>query len=1325
VPEANYRHRRGPAAERRWAAARGPRSRAEAAIAIIARAIIMVAISGGSRPRPIPSQNGSRRMTHGSGVAFRGSRGAFWVLTILQAFGVPASLRAVVINEIHYNPPEGSNFEFIEILNDGPVDAVLDGWTISGGADFTFPEGTVLEAGGYLVIARDRAGLASRYGIPSEKVLGNFRGSLDNGGERLALQDAEETIIEEVRYDDSAPWDGGADGLGASLQRICVSFPATHPANWRGREGVAPTPLAANVEIGCPPPALPAPRVAINEIYYHPLRDMDAREEFIELRNNTAEAINLKGYSFTDGVTFEFEADAELPAGGFAVVCRDVEAFRAIYDGPNLFGNFTGQLANDGERITLVDAGGVFVDSVRYRDSGDWPVAPDGLGYSLEKVVPTAVSDDPASWREAIHGDAAAWKTVKVKGVATSSRMLVYLEGEGDTIIDGFQLVNLASPETNFIPNGGFDAGIDPWTANGNHADTTWVETGGPDGSGALRMVSTGAGSGATNGLSLEIAPELDRNPTLSYQLTFQYRTVTGTPQLTARLSGSTPSRGIYFRFGQGAARSPGRENAVLGSHLPPFIDRISRSPREPASQDTVWVTARVRGDRPIARTTLSYTVNFRDEAVLEMLDDGQHQDGRAGDGFYGAAVPPQAHNAIVLFTIRAEDDAGAAGVSPVEKDPTGAHGFYVNDLQPESKLPVYHLLVTHTSPNPVRSILGALQCGAYRDGSFAYRGDLYYNVGVRRRGQSVCSSTKPFLKVRFNRGREFRGRKKINLQSLWTDKALIRETLAWEAFGDVGMPTCSEFHVRLHANGRYYGLYAELEHPDQRFLERNNLNGDGNLYKAYASTEQQMPSYQAGYEKKTNENGDFTDLADFLNTMHRTPRADLVTFFSERTDEDRIIDYQLAQTLTNNSDYPHKNHYLYHNPDNDRWMSLTWDMDLTYGKIWDGNNSGVYHDRMHNPGNLPFYTTSVDSGLGNHLLDKFFSQAGTWYRRAYLVRLWNALQEKYTEAFHDERIAYFRELLMEEQAEDIAAWGRTPPSADDSRAPPQFEPNLERVREHVRLRRAFLINHVKTRYRTIPELPRMKITELMFNPSDRDEKLEFIELWNCSGRDIDVTGWSIEGIGFSFPDGATVADNEVVVVAKDLDAMRLAHGKGLRLFGPYEGNLDNNGEIIRLKDGGPEYPATVDFLRYGVGGGWPQEADGHGRSLELTAVAPDRDNDLPHYWRASLDSNGSPGKIEGITSALVSFRRGDVDADGRVNIGDAVAILFYLFRGFQAPGCVASADVNADGNLQLADAVYLLSAIFGRGAAIPPPGPSECLPLADAERCAVSNCEQ
>jgi hypothetical protein len=1238
----------------------------------------------------------------------------------------------VVINEIHYQPPEGGNLEFVELYNPTGSEVDAGGWAFIDGIRAQFPAGTVIPAGGFLVVARNPSALAQRFGLPLGALHAWIASALDNSGERLLLVDAAGREVDAVRYASAPPWDGGAAGFGASLQRICHDGHSSLPANWSGARGQPPTPLAPNHLVVCPPPPGPSPRVAINEIYYHPANDREELE-FIELTNTTAQTIDLGGYCFTQGVDFCFPAGTLLAPGGFLVVSRDQAAVRAAFGVSNTAGNYLGQLSNRGERLTLVDQFGELVDSVRYEDKGDWPPAADGLGFSLEKIVPGAPSDDPASWSDsgAIEREPqSGWQTVSTRGVATSSRLYIYIEAAGEMLIDDVSLVNVADPQVNLLAGGSFDAGIQGWTGVGNHSSSRWSRSAGGTifSESALHVIASGAGTGASNSVQADSTAPLDTSGNSTYELKLSYLPLSGSSNLVARLSVATPSRGVYFRLAAASAAvvTPGAANISLRNSLPPFVTRVGRLPQEPTSRDPVWITARVLG----AATEVRLLVDLpggRQELLLR--DDGASNDGAAGDGTYGIRLPPQPHGTAVTFRILARSSS-AERLFPSRSDPKPVYGFYVNDNQPDSDLPVYHLILPSANP---RQFVSSLDCNNYRPCSFAYRGDLHHEIGIRARGQSVCGATKRFLKLKFHRGHEldlgFHQVRTLNLQSLWTDKSLVRERLAWDLFGEMANPSCFHYYVRLHANGSYFGLYAGFEHPDERFVERNGLYPDGNLYKATASREERNGTY----EKKTNENGDFSDLRAFLNALHDAPAAQLVSFFRQNTDEDVIIDYQAAQVLINNSDYPHKNHYLFHDTQRGKWIPTAWDLDLTFGKLWDGTFGGVYNDLMHNPGITPWYTTSVrGGGTGNHLLDKFFSQAGTWYRRAYLVRLWSALQEKYVEAIFDEKIAELAELIYTEQLDDIATWGRTGATANDPTAPAAFEPNLERVRQHIRIRRGYLINYLRNTEQFTGH-DRLKITEVMYNPPGGAAD-QFLELWNNSGREIDISGWTIEGLGavspqgapleFRFPAQARAAAGEVLIVAKDPVAFRARYGQAARVFGPYPGEL-RNGQVLRVKDAGPGHPATVDYLRYEARAPWPLRANGFGHSLELIGVHPDLDNDLHYHWRSSIAPGGSPGIIHLPGEETLVFRRGNCNGDQVVDVSDAVFILLYLFAGGREPPCLAGCDVNASGNVGVDDAIALLQYLFHpSGFNIPAPHPGECLP-APEDACTRSNCVQ
>lgn len=69
-----------------------------------------------------------------------------------------------------------------------------------------------------------------------------------------------------------------------------------------------------------------------------------------------------------------------------------------------------------------------------------------------------------------------------------------------------------------------------------------------------------------------------------------------------------------------------------------------------------------------------------------------------------------------------------------------------------------------------------------------------------------------------------------------------------------------------------------------------------------------------------------------------------------------------------------------------------------------------------------------------------------------------------------------------------------------------------------------------------------------------------------------------------------------------------------------------------------------------------------------------------------------------------VNFLRGDANGDSEVNVGDAVYIINYVFKGGPAPDPLEAGDANCDGGCDVGDAVYLINYVF-KG------GPEPCCP--------------
>ncbi|MBN1417976.1 MAG: hypothetical protein JXP34_04325, partial [Planctomycetes bacterium] len=184
------------------------------------------------------------------------------------------------------------------------------------------------------------------------------------------------------------------------------------------------------------------------------------------------------------------------------------------------------------------------------------------------------------------------------------------------------------------------------------------------------------------------------------------------------------------------------------------------------------------------------------------------------------------------------------------------------------------------------------------------------------------------------------------------------------------------------------------------------------------------------------------------------------------------------------------------------------------------------------------------------------------------------------------------------------------------------------------------------------------------------------------------------------------VGEGEIFIVARNPGVFEALYGDRGRVFGPYTGRLDNDGEVLRVRDAGPGHPATVDFVHYETSGDWPPQARGLGYSLELTGVEPWRDNDPGENWRASILYGGSPGEIEGINfEPSELFVRGDANQDGVLDLSDPVRTLLHLFQG--APIlCEDAADADDSGTVEITDAIFGLAFLFRGGSAPPAPFP-------------------
>ncbi len=156
----------------------------------------------------------------------------------------------IVINEINYNSPDGlESGDWVELYNPNSSAVNIEGWYFEdeSGKFFGIPGGTSIPAGGYLLLIEDETQFNAVYpgvnGYVGEFGLDPRGFGLSGGGELITLKNANGTLIDEVDYDDNAPWPTEADGDGPTLQLTSPDLDNALASSW---QALPSTPGALN-----------------------------------------------------------------------------------------------------------------------------------------------------------------------------------------------------------------------------------------------------------------------------------------------------------------------------------------------------------------------------------------------------------------------------------------------------------------------------------------------------------------------------------------------------------------------------------------------------------------------------------------------------------------------------------------------------------------------------------------------------------------------------------------------------------------------------------------------------------------------------------------------------------------------------------------------------------------------------------------------------------------------------------------------------------------------------------------------------------------------
>jgi hypothetical protein len=228
-------------------------------------------------------------------------------------------------------------------------------------------------------------------------------------------------------------------------------------------------------------------------------------------------------------------------------------------------------------------------------------------------------------------------------------------------------------------------------------------------------------------------------------------------------------------------------------------------------------------------------------------------------------------------------------------------------------------------------------------------------DVQIRYLGSSTLAFPKKSFRIEFPEAADHPGyARRINLRAEYNDPSFLRTYLGYETVRRMTLlPTPRARYVNVSLNGVNYGLMLEVERVGGKFLEAHGRDREQSMYEGKETSPwgALMPmsdeaEYREYYAKTTGDAEDWSDLIGlveenlWLDHLDSQPWGPTGT---ARTREviaiDSYIEYLAALAAIQSQDHVTNNYFLsWQNVPGVgwRWEFYPWDMDLTFGCLWD-----------------------------------------------------------------------------------------------------------------------------------------------------------------------------------------------------------------------------------------------------------------------------------------------------------------------------------------------------------------------------------------------------
>lgn len=915
-----------------------------------------------------------------------------------------AEAGAIVINEIMYLPQREEKREkfdashagpyqeigddefgeYVELFNRSSAEVNLAGWVFSDGIGFRFADGVRLAPNEYLVVAGHPEAVQARFGITN--VVGPFTGTLADGGERITLRDAQDRIVDTVRYGDRAPWPTAPDDLGYSLECLDPDLDNSSAANWRSSR------KALTVSLQQPWQVLTVNvRAASDQLVLLLPSPGEWLIDGVEVRSSNGGANLLANGSFESDLAgwtaqgnhagsrraadsassgtaslllaasgpgdLETNLLRSAPIPGLVVGQEYTITLRAVF-----------RKGSESINLGFLDAGSLAARRAAgglHQLANEWSdTLNPSYGWSYRQRSGALITTRVARWRTSdLGGSQPAWTAGGATGapgwsLSTGSSSAAgaphpdYDFPKGTVLAHGPAEVWWTAESDQRITIAG---GVwllrhigrnQHWYIKHNDTEITAGDLLSADAtvaSGSPLSFATGSGGAAallrdvrTGDIlkfgALPLAPSRTEDY-VGYDISLSFGQATAPPINKPPLAG--------FR-GRG---TPGSANSTRSEGLPPFLEDLQHSPERPRSTNQVQVTVRVNAEVPLLSVRLITSLNLvTNETTYEMFDDGAHGDGGVADGVFGTLIPAQKSQTLVHYRVAATDSAGATTTLPYPDDPSPTQAFFSYDGEVKTGSTLFHLFIT---PSNIAILDADPNTEASVDCSLVIDQIAYPHIGANYRGRGSRNNPKRPWKFKFNKNQPYHGNHSYDTMF----SVPLEQELAFEVFDSAGVENLEHEPVRLHINGSFWGWYIGFESPTASWLSKHGYASEGEVYKARTvETANQWKNsdlyhnqiatdydYWGAYNKKIRPLEPPTELRELVNALNDLPDAQLLPWLDAHLDIDQWFKRWALNICMNIDDFAGHNFYMFlPGEPGGKWKMLAYDFDsgFTFGRV-------------------------------------------------------------------------------------------------------------------------------------------------------------------------------------------------------------------------------------------------------------------------------------------------------------------------------------------------------------------------------------------------------